>query len=211
MRCGILLIVIALFTPIFYGCGSSNPYGGYHPPQTVVNTIGIKKVPLAAAGITDYKMFFSFEKEPEREKRDKILGKGKKIWTLSPGYFTEADYLGRKYYLYNYFDSLKITALDSKKTVAQFTPPRSLRQIAAFQHRLKGKDFLVVQLEQFTRSNSSTLLIFDDKFQIVYQDHLLGAIEIGHTADKIIVKSENFWYPEEIKVDINGDWVYFIP
>ena len=210
MRCGILLIVIALFTPIFYGCGS-NPYGGYYPPQTVVNTIGIKKVPLAAAGITDYKMFFSFEKEPEQEKRDKILGKGKKILTLSFGYFTEADYLGRKYYLYNYFDSLKITALNSKKTVAQFTPPRSIMQIAAFQHRLKGKDFLVDQLEQFTRSNSSTLLIFDDKFQIVYQDHLLGAIEIGQAGDKIVVKSENFWYPEEIKVNINGDWLYFIP
>ena len=133
MRCGILLIVIALFTPIFYGCGS-NPTGVYYPPQTVVNTIGIKKVPLAAAGITDYKMFFSFEKEPEQEKRDKILGKGKKILTFYFGYFTEADYLGRKYYLYNYFDSLKITALDSKKTVAQFTPPRSIRQIAAFSH-----------------------------------------------------------------------------
>ena len=210
MRCGILLIVIALFTPIFYGCGS-NPTGGYYPSQTVVNTIGIKKVPLAAAGITDYKMFFSFEKEPEQEKRDKILGKGKKILTLSPGYFTEADYLGRKYYLYDYFDSLKITALDSKKTVAQFTPPRCIRQIAAFQHRLKGQDFLVVQLEQFTQSNSSTLLIFDDKFQIVYQDHLLGAIEIGQAGDKIVVKSENFWYPEEIKVNINGDWLYFIP
>ena len=84
-------------------------------------------------------------------------------------------------------------------------------QIAAFQHRLKGKYFLVVQLEQSTLSNSSTLLIFDDKFQIVYQDHLLGAIEIGQAGDKIVVKSENFWYPEEIKVNINGDWLYFIP
>ena len=82
MRCGILLIVIALFTPIFYGC-ESNPTGGYYPPQTVVNTIGIKKVPLATAGITDYKMFFSFEKEPEQEKRYKILDKGKKILNLS--------------------------------------------------------------------------------------------------------------------------------
>ena len=114
MRCGILLIVIALFTPIFYGCGS-NPTGVYYPPQTVVNTIGIKKVPLTATGITDYKMFFSFEKEPEREKRYKRLGKGKKILTFSFGYFTEADYLGRKYYLYDDSDSLKITAADSKK------------------------------------------------------------------------------------------------
>ena len=211
MRCGILLIVIALFTPIFYGCGS-NPTGGYYPPQTVVNTIGIKKVPLAAAGITDYKMFFSFEKEPEQKKRYKILDKGKKILNLSPGYFTEADYLGRKYYLYDDSDSLKITAAaDSKKTVAQFIPPRRIMQIAAFQQRLKGKYFLVVQLEQSTLSNSSTLLIFDDKFQIVYQDHLLGAIEIGQAGDKIVVKSENFWYPEEIKVNINGNWVYFIP
>ena len=210
MRCGILLIVIALFTPIFYGCGS-NPTGGYYPPQTVVNTIGIKKVPLAAAGITDYKMFFSFEKEPEHERRYKTLDKGKKSLNLSPGYFTEADYLDRKYYIYEGSDSLKITAADSKETVAQFTPPRRIMQIAAFQHRLKGKDFLVVQLEQFTQSNSSTLLIFDDKFQIVYQDHLLGAIEIGQAGDKIVVKSENFWYPEEIKVNINGDWLYFIP
>ena len=210
MRCGILLIVIALFTPIFYGCGS-NPTGGYYPPQTVVNTIGIKKVPLAAAGITDYKMFFSFEKEPEQEQRYKRLYKGKKILNLSTGYFTEADYLGRKYYLYDDSDSLKITAADSKQTVAQFIPPRRIMQIAAFQQRLKGKDFLVVQLEQFTQSNSSTLLIFDDKFQIVYQDHLLGAIEIGQAGDKIVVKSENFWYPEEIKVNINGDWLYFIP
>ena len=210
MRCGILLIVIALFTPIFYGCGSK-PTGGYSPPQTVVNTIGIKKVPLAAAGITDYKMFFSFEKEPEQEQRYKRLYKGKKILNLSTGYFTEADYLGRKYYLYDDSDSLKITAADSKQTVAQFIPPRRIMQIAAFQQRLKGKDFLVVQLEQVTMSNSSTLLIFDDKFQIVYQDHLLGAIEIGHAGDKIVVKSENFWYPEEIKVNINGDWLYFIP
>ena len=210
MRCGILLIVIALFTPIFYGCGS-NPTGGYYPPQTVVNTIGIKKVPLAAAGITDYKMFFSFEKEPEQERIYKTLYKGKKILNLSPGYFTEADYLGRKYYLYDDSDSLKITAADSKQTVAQFIPPRRIMQIAAFQQRLKGKDFLVVQLEQFTMSNSSTLLIFDDKFQIVYQDHLLGAIEIGHAGDKIVVKSENLWYPEGEEVTVNGDWIYHLP
>ena len=210
MKCGIILIAVTLFSQIFYGCGS-NSTGEYYPPQTVVNTIGIKKVPLAAAGITDYKMFFSFEKEPVHERRYTTLDKGKKILNLSPGYFTEADYLGRKYYLYDDSDSLKITAADSKKTVAQFIPPRRIMQIAAFQHRLKGKYFLVVQLEQSTLSNSSTLLIFDDKFQIVYQDHLLGAIEIGQAGDKIVVKSENFWYPEEIKVNINGDWLYFIP
>ena len=134
------------------------------PPANSGQHYRNKKVPLAAAGITDYKMFFSFEKEPVHERRYKTLDKGKKILNLSPGYFTEADYLGRKYYLYDYSDSLKITAADSKKTVVQFIPPRRIMQIAAFQQRLKGKDFLVVQLEQFTRSNSSTLLIFDDKF-----------------------------------------------
>ena len=192
--------------------------GTYYPPRTAANTVGIRKVPLVKCSVPDYAMVFSFENEPQQERYRRWLYMGKEFLNRDTGYFTHAVYRGETYYVYMELDwpklgTVKITPARNKTTtVAKFDPPRRISQIAAFQQQLKGKDYLVVYLGQSDLSNSSTLLIFDENFRIVYQDHLLGALEIGHDADRIVVKSENFWYPKDDKrVDINGDWVYFIP
>ena len=193
---------------------SSAAFGGsYYPPRTKVNTVGIRKVPLAECLVENCTAVYSFEKETDHEwwKRHR---RSERIFNRTyVGYLIETRFLGENWYVYEDDRDLKITsALDRSRTTAKFSPPRYIMGIAAFQQRLKGKDYLVVYVQQQASSHSSTLLIFDENFRIVYQDHLLGALEIGHTADKIVVKSENFWYPERgIRADVNGDWVYFIP
>ena len=205
------LLILALFSLLLSGCGGGG--GIYYPMQTAVNTIGIEKNPLTKSAVKDYTLVYSFEKESDDEWWRRVE-RGDKVLNRSCGYFITVNFLGKEYYVYNSrgIDSLRIiSAFDRRITVAKFSPPRYIMGIAAFQQRLGDKDYLVVYVEQQATSHSSTLLIFDDKFQIVYQDHLLGAIEIGHTVDKIIVKSENFWYPEGEKVTVNGDWIYHLP
>ena len=189
--------------------------GTYYPPRTAVNTVGIKRVPLSECSLRDYTVVYSFEKETDDEWWRRIY-RGERIFNRTyVGYLIETRFLGKDYFVYEDIHGwrAKITStLDRSNTVAEFAPPRYIMGIAAFQHRMKGKDFLVVYIEQQATSHSSTLLIFDENFQIVYQDHLLYAREIGRAGDKIVVKSGNFWYPKDDKrVDINGDWVYFIP
>ena len=208
----IAVVAILFFLVLFSGC-SWEVTGSYYPPRTAVNAIGIRKIPLAECPVRDYVVIFSFENEPEQEQRRRCLDLGKEILKRDTGYFTDTVYLGDSYYVYAENHILKISpGRNPQKDAAEFDPPRGIKQIAAFQQRLKDKVFLIVYLGQTDLSNSSTLLIFDEKFRIVYQDHLLGALEIGHAGDKIVVKSENFWYPKNDKrVDINGDWVYLIP
>ena len=199
----------ALLFPLLLALGGC--FGGYYyPPRTAVNTVGIVKVPLAECPTAgDYEVVYSFEKETNNEWWKK-MERGGRIFRRSTGYLIETEFLGKPYYVYESDDGrMQITsALDLRETVAKFRPPKAILGIAAFQQRLKGKDFLVVYVRQKASTHSSTLLIFDDKFQIVYQDHLLGALEIGHTDDKIVVKSDDYAFPMG---QINGDWVYFIP
>ena len=70
--------------------------------------------------------------------------------------------------------------------------------------RKRGNGFVKI-ITGLRRCGKSYLL------RTIFKNHLLGAIEIGHAADKIIVKSENFWYPEGEKVTVNGDWIYHLP
>ena len=218
MKNNVAVAALLFLLILFSGCYWERKEA-YYPPRTAVNTIGVRKVPLAECPVTDSTMLFSFENEIWQDSfRKSELGR-KLLDSRNVGYFIAISYLDRPYYIFAWnvwpyvSPCLKIvSALDTKKVVAEFAPPRHIDQIAAFQQRLKGKDYLVVYVGQSDMSNSSTLLIFDENFRIVYQDHLLGALEIGHDADKIVVKSENFWYPKDDKrVDINGDWVYFIP
>jgi len=206
-----LLIVFLLSSAAFGLAGGGG--GRYYPPQTKVNTIGISKVPLAKCFAENYIKVYSFKEETEDEwwKRNY---RAERIFNRTyVGYLVETRFLGEDWFVYCGDDYLKITsAYDRSRTAVQFSPPRYVYALAAFPQRLKGKEFLVVYVRQQPSSHSSTLLIFDEKFRIVYQDHLLGALEIGHAGDKIVVKSENFWYPNGGKrVDTNGDWVYFIP
>ena len=184
-----------------------------YPPQTAVDTLGMKKLPLSECPVENYSTVFAFDAESHmtRGKRWIRQMRAKKL-DYDPYESIKTSYLGKPYFVDAPRKELKIAPLnDRKNAVATVTLPRVVYLPAAFQHRMKGKEYLVIYVEHVLMSNSSTLLVFDEKFQIVYQDHLPGAREIGAAGEKIVVKTEEFWYRGDIRVDVNDCWVYFVP
>ena len=204
-----VIAALLLFAEALFGLG-----GVYYPPRTAVNTVRMVKAPLEECAVANYTLAYSFERESDDEWWKRVE-RGKRVMQREKaGYLIETRFMGETYYVYELNESpaLRITlARDRSKTVACFSPPRYIMGIAAFPHRMKGKDYLVVYISQQASSHSSTLLVFDGNFRIVFQDHLLGALEIGRDGERIVVKSEDRWYPEGKRVSVVGSWVYFIP
>ncbi len=200
------------------GCGGGG--GTYYQLETPINTIDLHKVELSKTNIETYTKSFFPVSYSDSKLRDKQVEKGEKIFGTS-GYFQEVNYLGQNYYLHSnsFFMGVDIIRSSDMKKVGLLTVPRSVFEFASFSLAIENEVFLVVYVEQRATSHSSTLFIVDSHFKIVYQEHLLGAEEIGYThSDKygncIILKSENFWFPngtDKPKVSLNGDWLYYIP
>jgi len=200
------------------GCGGGG--GRYYPLETPINTIDLHKVELSKTNINTYTQSFFPVSYDDMKLRHKQVEKGEKIFGTS-GYFLEVNYLGQNYYLHsnNFFMGVDIIRSSDMKKVGHLTVPRNVISFASFAITIENEVFLVVYVEQRATSHSSTLFIVDSHFKIVYQEHLLGAEEIGYThsdqyGNCIILKSENFWFPngtDKPKVLLNGDWLYYIP
>lgn len=199
---------------------SSGCVDGYYPLKTTVNTIDLHKVELSKTNINAYTQSFFPVSYDDIKLRHKQVEEGQKIFGTS-GYFLEVNYLGQNYYLHsnNYFMGVDIIRSSDMKKVGHLTVPRNVHEFASFSIAMGNEVFLVVYVEQRATSHSSTLFIVDSQFKIVYQEHLLGADGIGNThsdqyGNCIIVKSENFWFPngtDKPKVLLNGEWLYYIP
>ncbi len=214
---GIIVLCILL---LLSGCGGGG--GRYYPPKIAVNTIGLQKIELAETEITNYDSAFSpiniststVDRVAWRAQHDK----GRELFGDSNPVF-EVAYCGEAYYLHASGYGIEIVRKNDMKEIQYLRVPRYVFAVTGFQLNLNGEEYLAVYIEQQSTSHSSTFFIVNKNFEIVYQEHLLGAEEIGYTFSEkygncIILKSENFWYPNGLEkpiVRLNGDWVYCIP
>ncbi len=200
--------------------GCSGGKADYYPQKIALNTINLQKIELSGAGITSYEQQFFPVSYNKRALRNRVVKEGEKIFGTS-GYFQEIRFLGNEYYLHenDFFTQIDIIRKKDMKRVLYFYAPRTIGLFSAFPIVMGKQNFLVIYVEQRATSHSSTLLIVDSQFKIVYREHLLGAEEIGYThsdqyGNCIVLKSEDFWFPNGIdkpRVSINGDWLYYIP
>ena len=204
-----IIVVIA-------GCGGGG--GQYYPPRTAVNIIGLKKLELAKSNLEKYsKKFFPITYEKTR-KREEVRSLAFKRFGKER-YFSEF-YFNEKTYCLQLWDSKpRITDHKGNKVFKSLEIPRYGFCCSAFSIYFENKEYLVAYIEQQSTSHSSTLFVLDREFNIVYKEHLLGAVAIGvGTSEKhgdcIILEHEDFWFPNGLdkpRVNVNGEWVYYLP
>lgn len=164
---------------LFAGCGGGG--GVYYPPETAINTIDLHKIELSQTGISSYERQFFPVAYDELHLWDKVIEEGQKIFGSS-GYFQEVNFLGVEYYLHSnyYFHGVDFIRKNEMKKVLLLPVPRYVYAFSAFEITMGNRMFLVVYVEQQATSHSSTLFVIDSQLKIVYQEHLLGAEEIGY-------------------------------
>ena len=208
----IKFVSLALCLPILIGCGGGG--GQYYPPKVSLNTIGINKEPLSKDK-SYLKVFFPIAYDLQSES-DKIYENAKSIFGYSCHYstFTLNDH---SFYVEIDYSHIYIKN-EELKLIKELRLPRSGFECCSFEYEIAGDKYVVIYVEQRSTSHSSTLFILDSKFKVVYQEHLLGAEEIGRGnsmeyGNYIVIKSEDFWFPNGLdkpRVNINGDWLYYL-
>lgn len=198
------LIICMLIT---VACGGGG--GEYFPPMISVDEIGIIKEEIKDSVIKDQdKLVLSISLNSEPQK-DKYIG-GTKYY-----HFADFQYNKKKYVLGIPYDTY-ISILDSKgKVIKKLDTPRYSTNAKAIE--LVGKQngkYLAIYISQQTTSHSSTLFILNDKFDVMYKEHLLGALwmakEQGKNGDNLLVSAETKWIPKDEWISVGGPWRYII-
>lgn len=107
----------------------------------------------------------------------------------------------------------RVSIFDSKNTlVAKLRVPRYSTDAHAFEVVVNGRSMLVVYVDQQATSHSSTLFILNDRFDVVYKEHLLGGHWIAAPRDtdlsEFVVAADNSWLVDDEWVDVGGPWRY---
>ena len=100
----------------------------------------------------------------------------------------------------------KLSSLSSK-VIYKFTP---------LTLKFEGKNYLVMSIQNMSRTSSSILLILDEQLNIVYKEYDLYNYEIGLYNDKqygdcLIMKTGKFHPPKERKSEDEKYWLYYLP
>ena len=200
------------------------------PPHIVINSIGLKKMPLKGSGITSYTQFpgsslmqdhDSWVKYLDEVVKEKSRVFGKLEWIC------EVRFMGKDYFLLNRRDHarmIEMTGKQDKKTVLKFSAvdvPAYPNSFTAFEVTMNAKPYLFIYADIrgfYGRYNLSEFFVVDQNFQIVYHEELTRAGEIGWTTDKrygncIVLRSVNVWrqFTDDEWQPINGEWVYYLP
>ena len=208
------------------------------PPHIVINSIGLKKVPLKESGIKSYIQFAVFPTgvDPAHMKKyseyqGNVRKKMYKIFGREAGaeWYCEVRFMGKDYYLFNNHESpstVDVIEKQDRQTVLklELSFPEIAFPVYTFAARevvMHGKPYLVVYIDsrpRYGRLNKSALYLVDANFKVVYKEILTRAEEIGWTSDKrygncIVLRSLDRWrkFPDDEWQPINGDWVYHLP
>lgn len=205
------------------GCGSWGGGGGkYYPPQVSINTMNLIKKNFLKSGVASCENEFVFTSDyDEFVKRQKVASEeSMKIFGRDFSNICKFKFLKNKYILALSSSAKVIIFTERGNKIKELTLPRYPIECFAFSTILKNSDYLIIYINQQATSHSSTLIVFDEYFNIQYQEHLLGAKSISCCNSKkygnfFVVKSEGFWFPNGHKVEnpevkINGDWLYYL-
>lgn len=106
-----------------------------------------------------------------------------------------------------------VSIMDStNRIVRKLELPRYSTDVHAFEIVFAGHRYLVVGVSQHFTSNTSTLFILDDEFDIVYKEHLLAAHWIAAPKDpnhsRFILSTDLAWVVDGERVIVGGPWLY---
>ena len=94
--------------------------------------------------------------------------------------------------------------------------PRAIYKFTPLTLKFEGKNYLVMSIQNMSRTSSSILLILDEQLNIVYKEYDLYNYEIGLYNDKqygdcLIMKTGKFHPPKERKSEDEKYWLYYLP
>jgi len=202
-------ILIALVSCISCGGGGGRAY----PPTVAINKIGLIKVPLKktlqyetskfSETYEDWQAMYRIVKEQYGESYA-----GKRFNYIMPFSF------GDKKYILTLHD-MNIYIYYNEKLVKILGLPRYGMEAKTLAIELKGKEFLVVYINQQATSRSSTLFVLDKNFDIQYEEHFLRALSLGHGSSE---EYDNFFviesgYEPGTREDLrklNIKWLYHL-
>ena len=196
---------------LFLGfCGGGG--GRFYEPRIAVNHIELQKIELPER--MDYELF---EFPTYRERRDlQTINKeryGEKYAGLRHGgEIFEFKFKQKVYTLIS--KQKKIYLYHNEKRVKKIRIPRYMRWSAIKTVKLGGKELLVVYADQQSTSNTSTLLVLDENFDIQYQEHFMGALAFGAGSSEeygefFVIKCG---YEKDKKISLqnkNENWLYY--
>ncbi|MCQ2352735.1 MAG: hypothetical protein MJ033_04585 [Victivallaceae bacterium] len=189
------------------------------------NSIGLEKIPLDGSGIKSSTSVFAFSSSRVKnwtKRRDDNLKKtfeifGVEEWSL------EVNFCGEDYYLLHRpvcsdppANIIMIRKRDMQ--IVQKFDAGGVVEFCAWEIQMDNVPYLVIYNGGLRRRNRSMLIMVDSSCNIVYQECLAKAFEIGYAHSDtygtcIIVSSGTDWRPDEWGKghNINGDWVYYLP
>lgn len=202
-------ILIALVGCVSCGGGGGRAY----PPTVAINKIGLIKIPLKdniqyeTSAFPDTYEDWQAMRRIAKEQYGEIYA-GKRCDYIMPFPFGDKKYVltfHDKYcYIYN-----------NEKLVTKLSLPRYGMQARVLAVVLRGKEFLVVYINQQATSRSSTLFVLDNNFDIQYEEHFLRALSLGHGSSEeygnfIVIESGYEPGTREDLRKLNSKWLYHL-
>jgi hypothetical protein len=207
---------------ILSGCAMGGGHGKYYPPGIKTNSIEVSKVDLTGklvegrssksvlgSDIDKYRIL-TFPYYPNNPPDDEFRAGLKKY------YYSREFVFDSKSYKIAIPLTHQVSIFDSNgKLVTKLKLPRLSSDAYAFELISNKRRMLIVYVEQQATSHSSTLFILDEKFSVVYKEHLLGALWIAAPRDiedsNFILGAERKWldHDDELLV-FGGPWHYFV-
>ena len=203
----IKFIITLFFLACFISCGGGG--GKYYPPKIVLNKIGIVKEEINPQQIEiNNKLILENDSQLEKEPEKYISG-------VKYYYFYKFRFMEKEYKIGIPIKNW-VSIIDSdNKIIKNLETPRYTRNAAAIE--LSGKNnqrLLAVYIDQQATSHSSTLFILSHNWEVLYQEHLLGAQwmskETSPKGDNLIIAAENMWRPKSEWMKVGGPWRYII-
>ena len=190
------------------------------PQRIIINKIGLKKIELKSnTDLIFYKLFLAYKERNDymdfpRDFMTSIFGYKyifhyEKITFANIQYHIGLDDNKNIIFVENNSPQkiVKKLSLLSSKAIYTFTP---------LTLKFEGKNYLVMSIQNMSRTNSSILLILDEQLNIVYKEYNLYNYEIGLYNDKqygdcLIMKTGKFHPPKERKSEDEKYWLYYLP
>lgn len=210
-----IFITALLVGAALSGCYLGGGGGKYYPQGVSVGTIEVSKTDLKGTrrnvsaqrvlgGDIDRYNILRFESDPpDDEFRAGLL----------KYYYSRMFVFDDENYKLAVPITNRVSIFDSKNTlVAKLRVPRYSTDAHAFEVAADGRSMLVVYVDQQATSHSSTLFILNDKFDIVYKEHLLSGHWIAAPVDRnlsgFVVAADKSWLVDDVWVDVGGPWRY---
>lgn len=202
-----LIILAVELSFVLIGCGGGG--GEYYPPIVVIDNMNVTKEEIPTTQV-DVRAKIILEVDLERKPENEKHIEGVKYY-----YFSHFDFKNQKYLLAVPLDDF-VSIIDPEgKVVKKMITPRYATNAAAVElFGNKNGRFLAIYIAQQATSHSSTLYILNEKFEIAYKEHLLGALwmakESSEMGDNLIISAERKWMPKDKWISVGGPWRYIL-